>query len=205
MSEIYSDHSTVRGVRPCDREVEISMIGQQVALRPELVRLTQNKFNSYLGQFPSETTAMRMDIFVILACAILGGPCPSSARAADAPISRVENRTFQAWKVSVGDWTAGMVRIREAGGRAELASLRGEGEGYYLMPGKAVDLEVLPTGNCLALQITFSRPSGPAASIFISQGNPGDPHTLDINPSPAVRVDKDFYGRAGSGAFVLIH
>jgi hypothetical protein len=147
---------------------------------------------------------MRMGTLVILACSLLGGPSPNPARAADVPISRVENRTFQAWKVSMGDWTAGMVRIREAGSPVELARLRSEGEGYFLMPGKAVDLEILPTGNCLALQITFSLPSGPAASIFISQGNPGDPHTLNINPSPAVRVDRTFYGRARSGAFVQI-
>jgi hypothetical protein len=143
---------------------------------------------------------------LILAAGVFLGAGLVSARAADLAVSRVENRTGQAWKLSMGNWAAGMIRIREAGGRTELASLREQGEGFFLMPGKAVDMEVLPTRNSLALQVVFSMPSGPSgtASIFFSQGNPGDPHTLNINPSPAVHVDRNKYGQARSGPFVRI-
>ncbi|MDR3672725.1 MAG: hypothetical protein P4L36_17900 [Holophaga sp.] len=148
-----------------------------------------------------------MGALALLAFTFLGGPGLVPARAADVAISRVENRTYQAWKLSMGNWAAGMIRIRETGSHNELANLRTEGEGFFLMPGKAVDMEILPTRNCLALQVVFSMPNGAsgAASVFISQGNPGDPHTLNINPSPAVHVDRSRYGRAGNGPFVLIN
>jgi hypothetical protein len=151
---------------------------------------------------------VRIGALILLAGSFLGGPGMIPARAADGVISRVENRTYQAWKLSMGNWVAGMVRIREAGSRTELASLREEGEDFFLMPGKAIDMEVLPTRNCLALQVVFSMPSGPSgtASVFISQGNPGDPHTLNINESPAVHVDRSRYGQARNGGpFVLIN
>jgi hypothetical protein len=147
---------------------------------------------------------MRIGPVVLLACALLAGPAP--ARTPDNPVSRVENRTVQAWKLGMGLWVAGMIRIREAGGSTELARLKGQGETFFLMPGKAVDMEILPTRDCLALQVTFSMPAGAgsSASVFISQGNPGDPHTLNINPSPTVHVNRAFYGQARRGAFITI-
>jgi hypothetical protein len=147
---------------------------------------------------------MRIGPVALLACALLAAPAP--ARPLDNSVSRVENRTVQAWKLGMGAWVAGMIRIREPGGSTELASLKKEGEAYFLMPGKAVDIEILPTRNCLALQVTFSMPAGPgaSASVFISQGNPGDPHTLNINPSTAVHVERAFYGQPRRGAFVHI-
>jgi hypothetical protein len=140
---------------------------------------------------------MRIGVLALLTCSLLAGPRP-------APASRIENRTTQAWKVGLGSWVAGTVRIREAGGHTELASL--DGAGYLLKPGKSIDLEILPTRNSLALQVTFSAAgeSGSSASIFISQGNPGDQPTLNINPAPAVHVNKTLYGRSREGAFVLI-
>jgi hypothetical protein len=153
---------------------------------------------------------MRIGVLAILFCWLLAGTCPASARTPDAQSSRVENHTQQTWKVSVGSWAAGMIRIREAGSRIELASLKGEGEGYLLEAGKAVEMEILPTKKCLALQVRFAMvamPSGgvSGASIFVSQGNPGDQHTLNINDSPVVHVDKAFYGKPREGTFVRIN
>jgi len=146
---------------------------------------------------------MRIGLVALLTCALCAGP--AAARTPGNPVSRVENRTVQAWKLGMGQWVAGKIRIREAGGSTELASLKDQGEAFFLMPGKAVDMEIVPTRDCLALQVIFSMPaSGSSASVFISQGNPGDPHTLNINPSPTVHVDRAFYGQARRGAFITI-
>jgi hypothetical protein len=104
---------------------------------------------------------MRIGVLAILFCWLLAGTCPASARTPDAQSSRVENHTQQTWKVSVGSWAAGMIRIREAGSRIELASLKGEGEGYLLEAGKAVEMEILPTKKCLHLRQP-GQPRGPA-------------------------------------------
>ena len=89
---------------------------------------------------------------------------------------------------------------------AEIVGFRGEGEAYVIEAGQAVDMAVLPTRECLALQVVLSRVdgAGTAASIYISQGNPGDPHTLNINEAPSVQVDRTRYGRPEAGAFVRI-
>lgn len=119
--------------------------------------------------------------------------------------SRVENHAAQACKVAMGSWVAGEIQIRPAGGTTDLARLKRQGEGYLLESGQAVDLLVLPDRNGLALQVTFAMASGSGGgSIYISQGRPGDPHTLNINEGPELHVDKGRYGRARDGAFVLI-
>jgi hypothetical protein len=124
----------------------------------------------------------------------------------DAPASRVENRSVKAWGVAMGHWVAGEILIQKANDRAEIARLRREGETFVLETGQAIVMTVRPTRGLLALQVAF-RPvdgTGGSANIFISQGNPGDQHTLNVNDSPSVQVDKGLYGRSAAGPFVLI-
>jgi hypothetical protein len=125
---------------------------------------------------------------------------------ADTPFSRVENRASQPYLVSMGSYVSGRIQIREAGGRADLASLKAEGDQFRLEPGKAVDMAILPTKNGLALQVRFSTVAGTgiASSVYVSQGKPKDKHTLNINEGPSVHLEKGFYGQSRDGAFVVI-
>jgi hypothetical protein len=143
---------------------------------------------------------MRTGALVILACSLLAAQRPPG------PASRVENRTPQAWKLAMGRWVAGTVQVRPGGRRVAPASLKAEGDAYLLAPGAAVEIKVLPDRNGLALQVVFMPVSAPGAgaSIFISQGLPADPPTLNINPNPTVRIERDRYGHAADGPFVLI-
>jgi hypothetical protein len=146
---------------------------------------------------------MRTGIFALLAVSLLAGTRP---RIAEVPVSRIENQAAQPWKLILGKRVAGIIRIRPTGTPAGAAKLEGEGEAYVIQPGQSVDMAVLPTRDSLALEVVFSKVdgSGSTASIYISQGNRSDPHTLNINESPSVSVDRTCYGRSGNGPFVRI-
>jgi len=150
---------------------------------------------------------MRTPITALLASALLAWAGPVTASGpVQAPSSRVENRSTHAWRVGMGFWVAGEIRVHRSQDHAELARLKNQGDNYILGAGEAVDLKVLPTRNGLALQVTF-RPvdgRGTAANVYISQGNPGDRHTLNVNDAPTVQVDKTCYGRSEAGPFVVI-
>jgi hypothetical protein len=150
---------------------------------------------------------MRTGILATLAAVSLAGAVPAPVRGpVDMPFSRVENRSPQAWRVGMGRWVAGEIRIQQPDGRAEIARLKREGEGFVMQAGQTVHLKVLPTRGSLALQVTFSRVDGAGvpASVFVSQGNPGDKPTLNVNEAPTVRVEKAWFGRSADGPFILI-
>lgn len=150
---------------------------------------------------------MRTGCCMILVLALLEGSAfPVRAQTQPWP-SRVENRSRRACRVAMGQWVAGEIRLRQPKGKAELARLKGEGETYPLAPGQSLEMLVLPTHDSLALQVVFlpGDGSGLPGSVFISQGNPGDPPTLNINEAPAVQVEKARFGRPEQGPFVLIH
>jgi hypothetical protein len=148
---------------------------------------------------------MRTAILAILALPLLAGTPPKRVRPEPGQVSRIENKSSAAWQLGMGQRVAGEIQVRPAGSHDAPASLQKEGDTFTLVPGQAFDMKVLPTKQNLALQVTFSTVGGSAgASIFISQGNPGDPHTLNINESKAVHVDKARYGHNRAGAFVTI-
>lgn len=146
---------------------------------------------------------MRTAMMAILTLTLMAGPRQAPVKA---QVSRIENRTDQPWKLTLDKWVAGAIRIRQAGAATGAASLEREGAAYVIGVGQAIEMTVQSTRNCLALELVLSRMdgTGPAASIYISQGNPGDPHTLNINDAPSVRVERTFYGHSGTGAFVQI-
>jgi len=85
-----------------------------------------------------------------------------------------------------------------------LAGLQREGDALL---GFALSAE---GEKCLALQVRFAMVAAPnggvsGGSVFVSQGNPGDQHTLNINDSPVVHVDRAFYGKPRAGTFVRIN
>ena len=133
---------------------------------------------------------------------VAGPPAPLAAP----PVGRVRNRASQAWTLAMGQWVAGKIRILSVPDGGELAQLKPQGPGFVLDPGRAVDLEATPDANGLALQVTIvpvARQQA-GASVYISQGLPGDRPTLNPNESPAVRVDKTLFGRPKDGEFVVI-
>ena len=143
---------------------------------------------------------IRKTILALLSGALMAAP------AAGIPFSRVENRGGQPWMLKMGGYVAGTIHIREAGGRAEQAVLKTEGESFRLEAGRTVEVAILPNRNGLALQVSFSALEGgaPGASIFVSQGSPKYGPTININDSQKVHVDKAFYGKHKDGAFVRI-
>jgi len=149
---------------------------------------------------------MRTGTLAILTCALAAGLNLSPAQAAEPGFSKVENKTALPWTLTMRNWVAGKVSIRKPGARAELASLKAEGETYRLDSGEAVEIAVLPVNKSLALGVTFRMTGGSmtAASIFFSQGMPKDPPTLNINATPLVHVDKASFGKAKAGTFILI-
>ena len=157
------------------------------------------------GRQPAKGNPMPNQAMPILALLLLAGP-RSDPSPSQRPVSRVENQSSDGWKLAMGRWVAGEIRIREAGGDAELARLKREGEAFVLAAGKRVDLAVVPAGDSLALQLTFNRMSaaGPRSSVYLSAGEAGAVPTVIINAEPAVRVNKDFYGSPEAGPFILI-
>jgi hypothetical protein len=148
---------------------------------------------------------MRTAILALLALPLLAGTPPPQVHPGLGQISRIENHSNETWQLGMGVRVAGAIQVRPAGSHDLPASLEKEGDTYPLAPGKAFDMKVLPTRNNLALQVTFTGAGGAGASVYISQGNPGDPHTLNTNESKTVHMDKERYGKFRDGAFVTIN
>jgi len=150
---------------------------------------------------------MRTGTRILVTCALIAGLAPAwAARPAETPFSKLENKTALPWTLTLHNFVAGKVSIRKPGTLTELASLNAEGENFRIDSGQAIEIGILPVKKSLALGVTLRMTGGSvtAASIFISQGMPKDPPTLNINATPLVHVDKDAFGKAKTGTFILL-